>query len=192
MRNRRDPLALRCQLDRCEGHHGKSTDEIYAGLDAVLGLSATKADELNILQVCARAIVVYVVLIGYVRLCKKRFLGQATAFDVILLIIIGSIASRAISGTAPFVASLAGTLALILFHWLISYFAEFSPLIGFLAKGTDTVLVKNGRVNRAALKSVHMSDDDLAEDLRQHGIGDAKDVAEARLERSGKLSVLKK
>jgi uncharacterized membrane protein YcaP (DUF421 family) len=165
---------------------------LYEALDVVLGLSAKQADEVNTLQVCARAIVVYVVLIGYVRLGKKRFLGQATAFDVILLIIIGSIASRAISGTAPFVASLAGTLTLILFHWVISYFGQFSPLIGFLAKGTDTVLVKKGRVDRMALKAVHMSDEDLAEDLRQHGISNARDVLEARLERSGKISVVKK
>src|SRR3954462_23983 len=90
--------------------------------DAVLGLSASKAEELSVLQVCARAIVVYIILIAYVRIAKKRFLGKATAFDAILVIIIGSISSRAISGTAPFVASLAGTLALILIHWVISYF----------------------------------------------------------------------
>jgi uncharacterized membrane protein YcaP (DUF421 family) len=161
-------------------------------IDTLLGLSATKAEELTVAQVCLRAVVVYTVLIGYVRLGKKRFLGQATAFDVILLIIIGSLASRAISGTAPFVASLAGTLTLVLFHWIISYFAEFSPLIGLIAKGRDTVLIKNGRVDRRALKSVHMSDDDLAEDLRQNGISDVKEVAEARLERSGKLSVIER
>jgi uncharacterized membrane protein YcaP (DUF421 family) len=164
---------------------------LSSALDTVLGLSATKADELNTIQVCARAIVVYMVLIGYVRLGKKRFLGQATAFDVILLIIIGSIASRAISGTAPFVASLAGTLALILFHWVISYFAEFSHPIEFIAKGADTILVRKGRVDRRALKRVHMSEEDLAEDLRQHGISDPRDVEEARLERSGRLSVIK-
>jgi uncharacterized membrane protein YcaP (DUF421 family) len=164
---------------------------LSSALDTVLGLSATKADELNTIQVCARAIAVYMVLIGYVRLGKKRFLGQATAFDVILLIIIGSIASRAISGTAPFVASLAGTLALILFHWVISYFAEFSPPIEFIAKGADTILVRKGRVDRRALKRVHMSEEDLAEDLRQHGISDPRDVEEARLERSGRLSVIK-
>ena len=50
--------------------------------------------------------------VAYVRFAKKRFIGQATAFDFILVIIIGSIASRAIYGTAPFFASLAGTFVL--------------------------------------------------------------------------------
>jgi uncharacterized membrane protein YcaP (DUF421 family) len=166
-------------------------EEISSALDAVLGLSASKAEQLGTAQVCARAIVVYIILIGFVRLGKKRFLGQATAFDVILLIMLGSISSRAISGTAPFVASLGATLILILFHWVISYFAEFSPALGYMTKGSDTLLIKEGRVSREALKSAHMSDDDLAEDLRQRGVEKMSQVKEARLERSGKLSVIK-
>jgi uncharacterized membrane protein YcaP (DUF421 family) len=158
----------------------------------VLGLSAHKAEDLNVLQVCVRAVVVFLILIAYVRLGKKRFLGEATAFDAILVIIIGSIASRAISGTAPFVASLAGTLVLILTHWVISYFTESSPALSALTKGHDTLLVRNGRVDRKALRKSHMSDDDLEEDLRQQGVAKVSDVKEARLERSGKVSVIKK
>jgi uncharacterized membrane protein YcaP (DUF421 family) len=161
-------------------------------LDAALGLSAHKAEDLSTFQVCVRAVVVFIILIGYVRLGKKRFLGEATAFDAILVIIIGSVASRAISGTAPFVASLAGTLVLILTHWIISYFTEGSPTLSALTKGHDTVLVRNGRVDREALRKTHMSDDDLEEDLRQQGVAKASDVKEARLERSGKVSVIKK
>jgi uncharacterized membrane protein YcaP (DUF421 family) len=37
-----------------------------------------------------------------------------------------------------------------------------------------------------------MSDDDLAEDLRQQGVADPKEVKLAFLERSGQLSVIKK
>ena len=40
--------------------------------DALLGFSATKADELSMLQVYLRAVVVYLVLIGYVRFAKTR------------------------------------------------------------------------------------------------------------------------
>lgn len=161
-------------------------------LEAALGLSATKAEELNTLQVCVRAVVVFIILIAFVRFGKKRFLGKATAFDAILVIMIGSIASRAISGTAPFIPSLAGTFVLILTHWIISYFSERSPTLSYLTKGHDTVLVRDGRVDRKALRKAHMSDDDLDEDLREQGVAKPGDVKEARLERSGKLSVVKK
>lgn len=166
-------------------------DVIYALLDAVLGLSATKPDELSTAQVCVRAVVVYVALIAYVRFGKKRFLGRATAFDAILVIIIGSIASRAISGTAPFGPSLAGTYVLVLMHWIISYFAKGSPTLSYMVKGRSTAIIKDGRVDKEALSAAHMSGDDLNEDLRQEGVKDPKEVKEARLERSGRVSVIK-
>ena len=95
--------------------------EIDRFLDGVLGLSATTANDLTVAQVGLRALIVYFILILFVRLGKKRFLGQATAFDAVLLIMIGSLASRAVSGTAPFVATLVATFMFIVVHWLISY-----------------------------------------------------------------------
>ena len=70
-------------------------EEIDRFLDGVLGLSATTASDLTVAQVALRALIVYFILILFVRLGKKRFLGQATAFDAVLLIMIGSLASRA-------------------------------------------------------------------------------------------------
>jgi uncharacterized membrane protein YcaP (DUF421 family) len=105
---------------------------------------------------------------------------------------IGSLASRAVSGTAPFVATLVATFMFIIVHWLISYLSERSSALGSLVKGHDTILIKNGRVDRKGLRDAHMSSDDLAEDLRQQGVANSGDVKEARLERSGRLSVIKK
>jgi hypothetical protein len=64
-------------------------------------------DQLNAAQMALRAVVVYVVTVIIVRLGKKRFMGQGTAFDVILGIMLGSIVSRAITGNAPFFPALA-------------------------------------------------------------------------------------
>jgi uncharacterized membrane protein YcaP (DUF421 family) len=165
---------------------------VWSAIDELLGLSATQAHELTWIQVCLRALVVYFVLIAYMRFGKKRFLSQATVFDVVLVFVVGSISSRAISGTAPFFASLAGTLTLILIHWVISFFTRSSKSLSYLFKGTDTILVREGKIDREALASEHMSDDDLAQDLREEGVLTVPDVKSARLERSGKLSVIKK
>jgi uncharacterized membrane protein YcaP (DUF421 family) len=61
-----------------------------------------------------------------------------------------------------------------------------------LSKGTDTVPIRDGTVDRKALAASHMSQDDLLEDLRQQGVEVPADAKSARLERSGKLSVIKK
>jgi len=49
-------------------------EALWHFLDATMGLSATKAEELTAAQVCVRAAVVYLLLIGYARFGKKRFL----------------------------------------------------------------------------------------------------------------------
>lgn len=159
--------------------------------ETLLGLSKPSS-ALDVGQLCLRAAIVYLVMILFMRLAKKRSLGRATVFDVILGIIIGSTASRAVTGNAPFFGSLAAALALIAMHWLISLGARDWPRLGWLVKGQSDLLIKNGKVDRGELKRAHMTDDDLAEDLRQKGVSDPADVKEARLERDGVLSVIKR
>lgn len=87
---------------------------------------------------------------------------------------IGSLASRSVSGTAPFVATFAATLVFVLVYWLISYLSVRSATLSFLVKGNDTLLIKHGRLNRNALRDAHMSSVDLDEDLRSKASGNSK------------------
>jgi uncharacterized membrane protein YcaP (DUF421 family) len=164
---------------------------MYEALNAVLGLSL-KSEQLGFGHMAARAMLMYVLMVIMVRAGKKRFLGRATAFDVILVIMIGSIAARALTGGAPFFPATLGIVILVAIHWVISLAARISPYFGGLVKGHSTVLVKDGKPNTKALSAAHMSKDDLEEDLRENSIAKLSEVAEARLERSGRLSVIKK
>jgi uncharacterized membrane protein YcaP (DUF421 family) len=160
-------------------------------VDKVLGLSL-KSEELGYGQMAARALVMYIALIVLVRLGKKRFLASATAFDYILVILIGSVAGRAMTGGAPYFPSILAMLTLIALHWIFSAVACRSDTFSQLIKGNATPLIQGGKLDRHALAQAHMSIDDLDEDLRDKGVKLASDVEEARLERSGKLSVIKK
>jgi len=159
--------------------------------DAVFGNPA-KAQDLVVWQAVTRALLVYIVLIVAVRFGKKRFLGEATAFDAMLVIIIGSTASRGILGNAPLANALAAVIVLIAFHWLISLISRDWPFFSALVKGSATPIISQGRVLHGNMRDAHMSADDLDEDLRSKGVADPAEVAEARLERDGRLSVIKK
>lgn len=156
----------------------------------LLGVGIESKD-LSVAQMGARAAVVYVVTVGMVRLAKKRFMGRATAFDVILGIMLGSTVSRAVTGNAPLLPALAAAAVLFAMHWLFSWMAVRSHGFGMLIKDRSRVLVRDGAVDTAALSAAHMTEHDLAEDLRQKGLADVSGAAEARLERSGQLSVIK-
>jgi uncharacterized membrane protein YcaP (DUF421 family) len=138
-----------------------------------------------------RAVIIYVVTVLMVRLGKKRFMGRATAFDVILGIMIGSIVSRAVTGNAPFLPALAATAVLLAMHSLFSWAALRWHGFGGLIKGHDQLLIRDGEVDKPEMRKAHMSERDLWEDLRGKSISRLDEVAEGRLERNGGLSVIK-
>ena len=165
-------------------------DEIAGLLRLALGLGLDDKD-INVPQMALRAVVVYVVTVFIVRLGKKRFMGRATAFDVILGIMLGSIVSRAITGNAPFLPALTASGVLVGMHWLFSGIAMRWHGFGVAIKGHSDLLVRDGRVDQQAMQGTHMTEHDLWEDLRRKGITRLEEVAEARLERDGGLSVIK-
>jgi uncharacterized membrane protein YcaP (DUF421 family) len=164
--------------------------EIESVLRPVLGIGLESRD-INVVQMALRAAVIYVTTVLIVRLGKKRFMGQATAFDVILGIMLGSIVSRAITGNAPFLPALASAAVLVAMHSLFSGIALRWHGFGRAIKGEARLLVENGQVEHRAMRAAHMTDKDLWEDLRVKGVSRLEEVAEGRLERSGNFSVIK-
>jgi len=160
-------------------------------VEEIFGFSL-KAEDIQVWQVAARAVLVYIALIAMLRMAKKRSLGRATALDVVLVITVGSLASRGITGNAPLTNCLIAILALIGMHWLISLLTRDHARISDWIKGTPTRIISNGEVDQDALLAAHMSDDDLLQDLRQKGVASPEHAKEAILERSGQLSVFKK
>lgn len=138
-----------------------------------------------------RAVLVYVALIALVRLGNKRSMGKATAFDVVLFIMIGAVAARGLTGGARLESALAAVVVLVGMHWLFGAMAARWEKFGRLIKGHSTVIIVDGIVRRRALKARHLTEEDLAEMLRLEGVASPGEVAEARLERSGRLSVIR-
>ena len=143
-------------------------------------------------QAGARAALLYVATLALIRLGKKRFLGRGTPFDVVIAIVIGSIAARAIIGGSPILPSLAAIATLIALHWLFSLGAMRSRAIGQLVKGRNRVLVCNGVLDEAAMRDEHLTMHDLEEDLRERGYDSLDRIAMVRIERNGKLSFVEK
>jgi uncharacterized membrane protein YcaP (DUF421 family) len=148
--------------------------------------------EFNYLQLTLRAIVIFIGALAMVRLGAKRFLGRKTAFDIILMFILGSMLSRAINGPAPLLPTLVAGFALIMIHRWMAMLAFRFQSFGRIVKGRDDVVISNGQVQKEAMRKHHLTDRDLLEDLRLRSIADVSEVKEARLERSGDLSVLPK
>jgi uncharacterized membrane protein YcaP (DUF421 family) len=119
--------------------------DVFGVVKEALGLSL-KAEDIQFWQVAARALLVYAGLIVVLRLAKKRSLGRATAVDVVIVITIGSLASRGITGNAPLGNAMAAVIALVATHWLLSFITRDHATISVWVKGRPTRIVVDGKV----------------------------------------------
>jgi uncharacterized membrane protein YcaP (DUF421 family) len=148
-------------------------------------------EELDILQMTVRALVVYPLGIAMVHVGDKRFLGGIAAFDFLLAIIIGSILSRAISGSAPFLPSIAASFALVLLHRGFAALGFHWDGFATLVKGTPRELVRDGEIQWSAMKKSSIGEEDLRGAVRRQGRTLSLDhVRAAFLERNGDISVV--
>lgn len=165
-------------------------DALYHWLNELLGLDRTAAD-LSLAQMALRALFVFPCALVMTRLAGKRFLGRSAGFDIVLAIIFGSVISRAINGQAGFFPTLGAALVLVLFHRLIAIATLRSHFFSVLIKGRECVIIRDGRIDQDKLRQAEFTPDDLLENLRLRGnVGDITEVAEARLERNGQISVV--
>ena len=164
--------------------------EDWPVIGELLGLGA---QTLGLLEMALRAVVVYIAAIMMLRLGQTRFLGKYTALDVILGFMLGSILSRAITGNSPFFEALGAAIVLVAMHWLLAASAyRWSP-IGTLVKGRKKVLVRDGEIQWDAMRSSHISENDLMGALRAGpGIADLREVKTAWIERSGDISAIRR
>lgn len=160
-------------------------------LSGVLGLGVD-AHELNLVHVLARTVIVFFYVLALLRVAKRRFLAQKDPLDILLAFLLASMISRAINGSAPFATSLASGLLLVLLHRALTRLCWASPALERFVKGRIDLLVRDGEVQRAALRRHALSDEDFAADLRlEGGTGDPATLACVRLERNGRVSVEK-
>lgn len=166
--------------------------ELRDTFEALLGLGRDAGD-IGTGQTALRAVVVYGFTLLLVRLGSKRFFGKATAFDVILGIMIGSVMSRGINGSAGLVATLAGGAVLVALHGLFAMVAYHTTWFGDIVKGKPILLVEDGRILPEGMRETSLSHRDLAEAMRLKGEDpDPSAIRRAYLERNGSISILPK
>jgi uncharacterized membrane protein YcaP (DUF421 family) len=74
---------------------------IYDFCAPILGLGR-EPSELTFVQISLRGIIVFLATLIMIRFGHKRSLARKTAFDAVLIVILASVLSRAVNGTAAF------------------------------------------------------------------------------------------
>lgn len=145
----------------------------------------------EILGTALRAAAVFVVMLVVIRLLGKRTVGNLTAFDLIVALILGELTGEIIYGdTAPAVG-LAAIVTVALFQWAASWLNHKSRWASRWLEGRPGVVVRHGTIDRRALRHELMSELELMSALRHHDVAELAEVKLATVEPDGTITVLK-
>jgi uncharacterized membrane protein YcaP (DUF421 family) len=144
------------------------------------------------MEIIVRATAIYLFLWMLTRALGKRELAEMTAFELLLLMVVGDLIQQGVTqeDTSITGAMLAvGTIgAWILIFSFLGY--RFRPVRN-LIEGVPVVVVRDGRPIEPALRLERVVLDELLESARNQGIANLRDIDLAILEPSGKFSFLK-
>lgn len=149
--------------------------------------------DLNALQMGVRGILVFFFALLLIRFTGMRVFGIRNAFDTCIIIMLGSILSRAVTGSYPFIPTLTAAFVLMLIHKIIATVSIGNSKLSDMVKGTHVSLYKNGILNEKNLRKCGMSFSDIMEEVRILLHQDSlTGINEIFMERTGKISVIEK
>lgn len=150
-------------------------------------------ESLGAFQMAARAFVMFFIALLLIRIGGMRIFGKKTAFDNILVIMLGAILSRGVVGASPFFSTVAAAGAMVFIHKILAWLAMKHIWVGKIVKGYRHALYKNGEIDHKNLRKTSISEDDLMEGVRVEIHSDTlENVKEVFMEKTGQISVVKK
>ena len=150
-------------------------------------------DPLGALIIAGKTAVVYVFLLVGLRLLGKRELGQMTIYDLVLIVVLANSVQNAMVGSdTTLVGGIVAACTLLLLNQLATVLLVAHPRLEHFAVGEPVLLVRGGDMLREKMRKEGITPDLVMAALREHGIGDLKEVQMAVLEVDGTISVVPK
>lgn len=145
------------------------------------------------LTIFIRTIIIFVVLMITMRIMGKRQLGELDVGEFVITILLSEIATLPITNTEKsLISAIIPIATLAILEISSSALILRFPKIKKLLSSKPTVLISRGKMNRAEMRKVRISIEDLITQIRQNGIFDLEEVDYAILEENGKMSIIPK
>jgi uncharacterized membrane protein YcaP (DUF421 family) len=144
------------------------------------------------MEIVLRSVAVFAFLWFLMRVIGKKELTQLTAFELVLLVVIGDLVQQGVtqedmSVTGAVLAT--GTIALLVVA--MSY-------VGFrwnrtlkVIEGLPVIVVSDGRLLLEAMRIERLTEEEIVGEARQQGIGDIAEVRYGVLEPDGRFSFVR-
>jgi uncharacterized membrane protein YcaP (DUF421 family) len=142
-------------------------------------------------EIILRTAVVYVVVLVLLRIAGKRELGQMSAVDLVVILVIANAVQNAMTGgDNSLVGGVIAASTLVAMNIAFGRLAARAPVLGQLFTSEPTILIDEGKLVQEHLSRENISREDLEMAAREKGIDDLSKVHAAILERDGSISII--
>ena len=137
-----------------------------------------------------RAIILYLTLIGAVRLLGKRQIGQLEASEFVVAMLLADLAAIPMQDASlPLLSGLVPILTVVGLELVVSFLIMKSVIVRKFLCGKPVILIENGKILQENLRRTRVTLDELMGHLRQKDVLTLSAVQYAILETDGNLSV---
>ncbi len=145
------------------------------------------------LELIVRGTAMYLFLFVLFRVVVRRRVGAIGMADILILVIIADAAQNAMSGEYKSVTEGAILVGTILFWNLAIDWLNFRvPALRDWLEPPPMLLIRDGHLLHRNLRHEFVTEDELKSTLREKGVTDYSEVAEAHMESDGNVSVFKR
>lgn len=149
--------------------------------------------ELNTLNMCSRALVIFIVALVLIRISGRRSFGLGTPLDNIIVVLLGAVLSRTVTGASPVFPTIAASLTIVIMHRILSWALINHKGVRDRIQGDKILLGKDGKLIEKNLDRALVGEEDIKQELRHSMQTDDLDKTETiYMERNGKITAVKK
>ena len=145
-----------------------------------------------LLRVMVVGPIAYAVLVLVLRVSGKRTLAKLNAFDLVVTVALGStLATVLLSRSVALAEGLLAFVVLAGMQFAVAWLSVRSSRFSDFVKSEPTLLLRDGRFLRGAMRSQRVTEVEVVAALRNQGAGDAATIAAVVLETDGTFSIIK-
>lgn len=143
------------------------------------------------LDIALRSLAVYVFMLIAIRLTGKKELSQLNTIDVVLILLISNAVQNAMVGNnTSLLGGLAAAAVLFTLNYLLKKITFKNKKIRDFVFQHPEILIHNGKLNFEKLSHLGITDEEIKEAMREHGVEHYKDVKLAMFEVDGNISII--
>jgi uncharacterized membrane protein YcaP (DUF421 family) len=149
-------------------------------------------DPHELLMTALRGVGVYVLMLAVIRMLGKRTVGNFTAFDLLVALMLGEVADEIVYGDVTLAQGVVAVAVIAAAQYSNSWLSYWDHGFDRILEGTPTPIVQDGALRQDGLRRERMNEKDALAELRLQGVEDLSEVQLAQVEVDGHVSVLRR